>query len=65
MAIVLDRRGDNHAVLLLRLSSGDVVLDSLANRITPWNRSHYTFLAKQTSSNKAEWGVLLSPQADR
>lgn len=60
MAIVLDRRGNNHAVLLLRLDAGDVMLDSLSDRVAPWHRSGYTFLAKQTSGNKAQWGALLS-----
>jgi predicted transglutaminase-like cysteine proteinase len=66
MAVALDRRGDNHAVLLLRLNSGDVVLDNLTSRIVPWRRTGYTFLAKQVSSNKSQWGVLLErPVAQR
>ena len=36
IAVVLDRRGDNHAVLVLRHSTGDLVLDSLSRRIRPW-----------------------------
>lgn len=60
MAVVLDHRGDNHAVLLLRLNSEDVMLDSLTDGIAPWSRSGYTFLAKQTSGDKARWGALLS-----
>lgn len=66
MAVALDRRGDNHAVLLVRLNSGDVVLDNLNSRIVPWSRTGYTFLAKQMSSDKSSWGVLLSaPVAQR
>jgi predicted transglutaminase-like cysteine proteinase len=47
IAVVLDWRGDNHAVLVLRHRSGDLVLDSLSSRIKPWNLTGYTFLAMQ------------------
>ena len=63
LAVVLDRRGDNHTVLLLRLKSADVVLDSLTDRIASWNEVGYTFLAKQLSEDKSRWGVLLSRSA--
>lgn len=66
MAVALDRRGDNHAVLLVRLDSGDVVLDNATSRIVPWRQTGYRFLAKQTSSNKSQWGILMqSPLAVR
>jgi len=59
MAIVLDRRGDNHAVLLLRLESGDVMLDSLTETIALWHRSGYRVLARQAIANKSQWEALL------
>ena len=58
LAIVLDRRGDNHAVLVLHDPSGDLVLDSLSSRIVPWNQTGYTFLAMQTSGDKSVWELV-------
>ena len=64
IAVVLDRQGDNHAVLVLRHSSGDLVLDSLVSRIRPWNRTGYTFLAMQTGGDKTQWEVVMNQPRD-
>ena len=64
IAVVLDRRGDNHAVLVLRHGSGDLVLDSLSRRILPWNRTGYTFLAMQSSDDKTQWEVVMNQPRD-
>ena len=58
MAIVLDRYGDNHAVLVVRHESGDLVLDSLTSRIAPWNETGYRFLAMQSSEDQTAWEVV-------
>jgi len=64
IAVVLDRAGDNHVVLVLRHRSGDLVLDSLTSRIRPWNQTGYRFLAMQSSEAKTEWEVVMnSPQS--
>jgi predicted transglutaminase-like cysteine proteinase len=65
IAIVLDRSGDNHAVLILRHRSGDLVLDSLARQIRPWNETGYRFLAMQGGENKTEWEVVVNQPLDR
>ena len=64
IAVVLDRRGDNHAVLVLRHGSGDLVLDSLTRRIRPWNRTGYTFLAMQSGDDKTRWEVVINQPRD-
>lgn len=65
-ALVLDRTGSSHAVLVLRLESGDVVLDNLVSTVKPWERTGYTFLKKQSSHDRARWQVvLLGPRASR
>jgi predicted transglutaminase-like cysteine proteinase len=65
IAVVLDRMGDNHAVLILHHRSGDLVLDSLSSRIRPWNQTGYRFLAMQSSENKTEWEVVMNAPRDR
>jgi predicted transglutaminase-like cysteine proteinase len=47
IATVLDLRGSRHAVLVLRTDKGDLVLDSLNNRIRHWTKTGYTFLKLQ------------------
>ncbi len=64
IAVVLDRQGNNHAVLVLRHSSGDLVLDSLTRRIRPWNRTGYTFLAMQSGDDKTQWEVVMNQPRD-
>ncbi len=64
IAVVLDRQGDNHAVLVLRHSSGDLVLDSLSRSIRPWSRTGYTFLAMQSGDDKTRWEVVMNQPLD-
>jgi len=64
IAVVLDRNGDNHAVLVLRHSSGDLVLDSLSRSIRPCSRSGYTFLAMLSGGDQIRWGVVMNQPRD-
>ena len=65
IAVVLDRAGDNHAVLILRHRSGDLVLDSLSSRILPCNQTGYTYLAMQSGADKTQWEVVMNQPRDR
>jgi predicted transglutaminase-like cysteine proteinase len=58
IAVVLDSRGDNHVVLVLHHSDGDLVLDSLIQAILPWNETGYSFLAAQMGEDKSRWEVV-------
>jgi predicted transglutaminase-like cysteine proteinase len=64
IAVVLDRQGDNHAVLVLRHSTGDLVLDSLTRHVRQWNRTGYTYLAMQSSGDKTQWEVVMNQPLD-
>ncbi len=64
IAVVLDRHGDNHAVLVLRHGSGDLVLDSLTSGNRPWNQTGYTYLAMQSSDDKTRWQVVMNQPRD-
>lgn len=55
LTVVLDRRDDPHAVLILRTDRGDYVLDNVTNRILAWHRTGYTFVAKQNPDNPSHW----------
>lgn len=58
MAIALDHAGENHAVLIMRHETGDLVLDSLTSRIEIWNETGYRFLAVQSVEDNSVWEVV-------
>lgn len=61
IAIALDRNRQNHAVLILHHSSGDLVLDNLTTRIRPLQKSGYRFLAIQARDDKRTWNAATVP----
>ena len=58
IAVVRNGRRENHAVLVLRHASGDLVLDSETSSIVPWNETRYRFLAMQTSDDRTAWEIV-------
>lgn len=66
LATAINRQGEAHAVLILRLSSGDLVLDNLAASITGWRSTGYTFLKMQRFEDQWNWDLVLEgPRARR
>ncbi|MFB9951603.1 transglutaminase-like cysteine peptidase [Rhizobium puerariae] len=55
MTVVRKPDGEGHAVLTLRTSDGDFVLDNLDNEVKPWYQTPYTFLKRQASFNTGRW----------
>lgn len=60
IATVLDKGLNSHAVLILRTNKGDLVLDSLTNKIVPWKATGYTFLKLQNPRSLGRWQVVLA-----
>ncbi|WP_295317506.1 transglutaminase-like cysteine peptidase [Roseobacter sp.] len=59
LTTVLDRQGRSHAVLVVRTTAGDYVLDNLNDKVKPWKATRYTFLRMQNPRNPGAWvGVL-------
>lgn len=58
IATVLDQRRQGHAVLVLRTSSGDFVLDNLNDRMLPWHRTGYSFLRMQNPAAPRRWDAI-------
>ncbi len=59
LTTVLDRQGRSHAVLVVRTTAGDYVLDNLNDKVKPWKATRYTFLRMQNPKNPGAWvGVL-------
>ncbi len=60
IATVLDRNHASHAVLVVRTTQGDYVLDNLTNRVKPWRATGYTFLKMQDPDAPHLWQAVLA-----
>jgi predicted transglutaminase-like cysteine proteinase len=59
ITVVLDELLAGHAVLTVRTTDGDIILDNRRNEVLPWHRTGYTFLKRQSSENPSEWASLM------
>ncbi|MCF6322304.1 MAG: transglutaminase-like cysteine peptidase [Rhizobiaceae bacterium] len=47
--------GNGHAVLTVRTAKADYVLDSLNEKILPWNKTEYLYLKRQSTLHAGQW----------
>jgi len=64
MTVVRQPNGDGHAVLTVRTSRGDYVLDNLEPRILAWTDTEYTFLKRQSDTNSGVWVQITDGRSD-
>ncbi len=50
--------GEGHLILVVRTSSGDLILDNLTPQIRPWSRAPYRWVRMQTPKNPNFWATL-------
>ncbi len=55
ITVVKQPNGDGHAVLTVRTSRGDFILDNLDEKIRPWEETNYKFLKRQSSKHSGRW----------
>lgn len=55
ITVVRKPDGEGHAVLTLRTSEGDYVLDNLEDTIKPWRETPYRYLKRQASTDSGRW----------
>ncbi|GJE60260.1 transglutaminase-like cysteine peptidase [Methylobacterium trifolii] len=63
MTVVIDEKGEGHAVLTLITDRGDLILDNKTSQILPWHRTGYVFI-KRESQDAVAWvslGGVTSP----
>jgi predicted transglutaminase-like cysteine proteinase len=60
MTVVIDEKGNGHAVLTVRTDRGDLILDNRTNVVLEWPETNYTFV-KRESAKKPGW-VSLAPE---
>ncbi|AWN45816.1 transglutaminase [Methylobacterium terrae] len=47
MTVVIDEKGEGHAVLMLRTDRGDLVLDNKTSAVLPWHKTGYTYIKRE------------------
>jgi predicted transglutaminase-like cysteine proteinase len=55
MTVVLDEKGEGHAILTARTGSGDYVLDNKVDDLKLWNKTDYRFIMRQSYLNPRLW----------
>ena len=56
--------GDGHAVLTVRTSMGEFILDNLEPRVLAWTDTEYTYLKRQSDRNSGVWVQINDGRAD-
>ncbi|MBO9557448.1 MAG: transglutaminase-like cysteine peptidase [Caulobacter sp.] len=54
MAVAVTARGESHAVLVVSMEMGDMILDNLTPWATPWQDLNYRWVERQTAGG-ADW----------
>lgn len=65
MTVVLDEKGEGHAVLMVRTDRGDFILDNKVQAVLPWHQTGYVFVKREGHDGTA-WvslGGAMSPLA--
>ena len=57
MTVVREHNGEGHAVLTVRTSKGDFILDNLTDRIKLWSNTGYQYIEHQSQSDPNWWSA--------
>ncbi|MDQ0469129.1 transglutaminase-like cysteine peptidase [Labrys wisconsinensis] len=55
ITVVRDKKGDGHAVLMVKTDRGEFVLDNQETRILPWQNTGYRYVKRQSQTNQNIW----------
>lgn len=55
ITVVRKPDGEGHAVLTVRTSKGDYILDNLTDKVRSWDQTGYRFLKRQAADNTGRW----------
>lgn len=61
MTVVRDHEGEGHAILTVKTSRGDFVLDNLNDKVMPWTDTGYAFVKRQSQEDPNLWRSLGTP----
>jgi predicted transglutaminase-like cysteine proteinase len=63
ITVVLQEKGEGHAVLTVTANDGDFILDNRRNEILLWSDTQYTFLKRQSGDDPKRWVALIAAPA--
>lgn len=55
VTVVKDEKGEGHAVLTVKTSQGEFILDNLAEDVKPWRQVPYRFVKRQSQTDPNTW----------
>jgi len=58
VTVVRTEKGEGHALLTVRTSRGDLILDNRQPRIVAWTQTTYTYFKRQSARNPFIWLTL-------
>ena len=64
ITVVRQPNGDGHAVLTVRTSLGEFILDNLEPKVLAWDATDYTYLKRQSEQNSGVWVTINDGRAD-
>jgi predicted transglutaminase-like cysteine proteinase len=64
ITVVRDTRGDGHAVLTVRTTKGEFILDNQNEKVLPWTETGYRFVKRQSQSDPNVWVLLSHPRPE-
>jgi predicted transglutaminase-like cysteine proteinase len=62
MTVVRDENGEGHAILTVRTTRGEFVLDNRQSQIVAWTEAPYTFVKRQADYDPKIWLALEAPE---
>ncbi|MBE7182989.1 MAG: transglutaminase-like cysteine peptidase [Methylobacterium mesophilicum] len=63
ITVVKKPDGEGHAVLTVRTTDGDFVLDNLSEAVREWEETGYRYLKRQSTENTGRWVAIREGQA--
>ncbi len=63
MTVVKEKNGDGHAILTVKTSRGEFVLDNMNDAVRPWTNTPYRFVKRQSQLDQNVWVVIDDPNA--
>jgi predicted transglutaminase-like cysteine proteinase len=63
ITVVLDERGEGHAILTVMTEQGEFILDNRKNDITLGKDTQYTFLKRQSQHDPRQWVALVKEKS--
>ncbi len=55
ITVLLDEKGEGHAVLTVVTTKGDFILDNRRNEVLSWEATNYKFLKRQSQKDPTQW----------